>query len=373
MPGISAGDDTSWYLEGFVDSGRRAWRTVIRSLPISIGRDSGMDLHLLSNKVSHRHAEIFFDGGLRLRDLGSTNGSFVNGRRIEGPTPLRIGDVIRFGDLEFRLSAYHTTESLMETTRELSPAERSHYIGEQQQAFLRLLETRAVQPLFQPVVNLQSLSVMGYELLGRGRQDQLDSAPAELFSIAERLDREVELSEIFRECGAEAATRLPGAQRLFINTHPSELRNVRDFLASVESLRDRAPAVSLVVEIHEAAMTEVAAMRKIRDALSALDVEFAFDDFGVGRSRLQAISEVPPDYLKFDLAFVRGLDQAPARRRTMVRHLIELSRSMGTLPIAEGIETQAELEACREAGFEWAQGFLFGEPSLDGATAKADR
>ncbi len=353
-----------WCLEGYVDSGKRAWRTVIHRLPLRVGRDSRADLPLLSDKVSHRHAEIYSEGGgLWVRDLDSTNGTFVNGEQVRRARRLQAGDILRFADLEFRLTPYEAPDQLVDTrTKVLSKYELTDFLREQSEEFTRLLRKKAVRALFQPVVDLDRSALIGYELLSRGALSGFETAPAELFYIAESLGLEMKLSELCRIQGVLAAQSLPGSPRVFLNTHPSEIRRRGDFLKSLERLRVSCPDAALVVEIHEAAMADPRTMSQLREGLDFLGIQLAFDDFGTGQSRLMEIAEVPPDYVKFDMAFVRRLHEATGRRRKLVADLVELTRSLGITAIAEGVESKAELQACREAGFTAAQGFYLGLP-----------
>ncbi len=352
-----------WYLEGYVDAGKRAWRTVIRSLPLVIGRSPSAGLHLLSDRVSVEHAEIFGrDGRLWVRDLGSTNGTFVNGTRIEEERRLRGGDVLRFADLEFRLAPYGFPDPVRDTrTKVLSRREVADFLEEQIEEFGRLLERRAVRPLFQPVQRLSDGRVIGYELLSRGDLSGFVTAPAELFYMAERLGRETELSQLCRVQGLEAAKALPGSPILFLNTHPSEMESSSAFVRALARIADR-PAGRLVVEIHEAAVTDLEGLGRICSALREMGIGLAFDDFGTGQSRLMEIAEVPPNYVKFDMGFVRGLHEAPERRRRLLGDLVRMTIAMGVTPIAEGVESREEVEACRKVGFEYAQGFYLGVP-----------
>ena len=94
---------STWYLEGFVGQGSKI-RTTVRSLPFSVGRRSSSDLSLNSKMVSQKHAELFqSESSVGVRDLGSTNGTFVNGKQVSSEHLLEEGDIIHFADLEFRL------------------------------------------------------------------------------------------------------------------------------------------------------------------------------------------------------------------------------------------------------------------------------
>lgn len=118
-----------------------------------------------------------------------------------------------------------------------------------------------------------------------------------------------------------------------------------------------------MLEIHEAAVTDPEALRRLRSGLREIDIQIAFDDFGTGQSRLLELAEVPPDYVKFDMAFVRDLHLAPSRRRDTLLSLVQMTRESGIVPIAEGVETEEEKQACGEVGFDLAQGYRLGLPT----------
>ena len=355
-----------WYLVGFIDKNQKQWRTIIRSLPLKIGRDPGADLYLYSTSVSHKHAELFeMDGALWVRDLGSTNGTFVNSTLITGAVKVRDGDTLHFADLVFRLGAYRPPgDTDQGVTRELDTDELATRLHEYASEFTGLMNREAVRPYFQAVYELaKPPDVLGYELLSRGLLGGLETLPLELFHIAERLGRERELSQLCRRVGAQAAQSLPGDPICFMNTHPAEIQEPRRFLRSIEELRGEVPGLRQVIEIHEAAVTGSKRIGKIRDGLRDLGVQLAYDDFGTGQSRLRQIAEVPPDYLKFDMSLIRDLDRAPDERLRFVAGLVATARSIGIVPIAEGIESRVEAEACERAGFEFAQGYYFSLPA----------
>src|SRR5262249_19613834 len=94
-----------WYLEARLRGGSGVNRIRIDKLPFRIGRGQGVDLKLASRSVSSEHAEIYWDertAELRIRDLGSTNGTFVNNERC-AQSLLTDGDIVHFADVEFRV------------------------------------------------------------------------------------------------------------------------------------------------------------------------------------------------------------------------------------------------------------------------------
>jgi len=93
-----------------------------------------------------------------------------------------------------------------------------------------------------------------------------------------------------------------------------------------------------------------------------IGVAFAYDDFGAGQARLNELSEVPAHFVKFDMGLIRGIDLASERKQKVVGDLVRLVIDLGSVPLAEGVETEAEAEVCRLMGFKLVQGYLTGKP-----------
>ena len=354
--------ETIWFLESLAGGPRRGFQIPIQAQVFRVGRDPRLDLTLHSGLVSKQHAEIFWEGErLWLRDLGSTNGSFVNGERVTR-LALHEGDIIGFTSVEFRLGRCQGSDVLRSETVPISDlAPPVQQVQEDVRRFRRLIHQRDVDLLFQPILQLDGGSVLGYEALGRGRHPGLPEIPTELFRMAARLGVEAELSRLFR---GKLPERL-GARRnlgtIFLNTHPAELAQA-DLPGSVEELRRSLPDVALTLEVHERAIAELRIISELKARLADLDVRIAYDDFGAGQSRLLELAELPPDYLKFDGRFINGIDKAPASRRRLLKSLVSAAHDLGVRTIAEGVETATEAEVCAEIGFGLAQGFFFRGP-----------
>jgi EAL domain-containing protein (putative c-di-GMP-specific phosphodiesterase class I) len=363
-----------WFLESSAQESGLTTCTPLRPLPFRIGRRWDLPMVLSSTLVSWEHAEISPAGSpspagdaLSIRDLDSTNGTFVNGRRITGVTPLSPGDVLHFAALEFRLGCTAFPEKLRQVTGRLSALPQA--LIEQSGHLSELISARAAEALFQPIVGLAEGRPVGFEVLGRGCHDLLPRSPIELFEIAQRLGAAAALSQLFRVRGVEAARRLPADSRLFVNTHPVELEDTDQLLGSLRHLRGLAPAVPLTLEMHEKGIAGLSSLSALRSSLHEIDIQLAYDDFGVGQSRLLELAEVPPDVLKFDAALVRDLERAPASRHTLLSSMLRGASDMGILTVAEGVETLASLEACRQLGFDAAQGYFFSVPAPASAFA----
>lgn len=355
----------AWCLEGYVDDNREVWRTMVHKLPFQVGRRADSDLVLPFGRVSHKHAKLFSrQSSLWLRDLGSTNGTFLNGKRVNDDCRLSDGDIVHFADHEFRLVSFNTHQPPSSTqTIRLDELQLPSHNFDRIQDFRKMLEHGRTRAVFQPLVSLVDDTVMGYEVLGRGDVSGVETPPTELFYLAEAQGLELELSAAFRDRGVEDAVGLPGEPKIFVNSHPSELMKSDMLLASLDRLRQRHPRANLVLEIHESAVADMVALQALRADLEQLNIGVAFDDFGTGQARLLELTDVSPEFVKFDRAWVKDLHRATRRRRDMVETLSSLVTNMGIATVAEGIECQEEADACRELGFEYAQGYFFGRPS----------
>jgi len=356
-----------WCLESLVDGGKSLQRVQIANVPFRIGRIAGLDLTIPSQSVSKRHAEIYHQGeDLMLRDLDSTNGTFVNRKRVKGSS-IHEGDILHFAEFEFRVGRQSSEGGIGDAsavdrgTLALGRLELPQQFVSGTRQLAELLERGLTAPVFQPIVSLPGGAVEGYEVLGRGTHPELPSSPKELFRIAETLDRAAELSRLFRrravEVLAAAGAELP---LLFLNTHPSELGKP-ELLESLQELRTIGPSIDLALEIHEGALAEPRVIAALKCDLDSLGIQLAFDDFGIGERILQ-LAEVPPHYLKFDISMVKDIVKAPPSKRRLLAMLMAAAHEVSAITIAEGIETETEASVCASAGFKQAQGYLFGRP-----------
>lgn len=345
-----------WHLNGAVQQGERSRELSIVEPRCRVGRRSSCEMYVAWPTISGLHAE-FVSGpdSLFLRDLNSSNGTFVNGRRIHTDTPLGDGDVIHFGGVEFCVRRRIPNDEF--GTAEWNAAElTSRLMG-----FGQLVDGDELIPFYQPIIALDDEATVAYEVLARSEHPEF-STPFEMFETAEQLDREQDLSHACRRAGVLLGQNLPGAERLFLNTQPIELGG-EALVESLQTLRQRVPEQRFSLEIHEGAVTDRQSMTRLRAQLNDLDIQLVYDDFGAGQARLLDLVEVPPDVLKFDISLIREIHIASPKRRQMVGTLVALVREFGIAPLAEGIETPEEAETCRDLGFEYAQGFHFGRPA----------
>lgn len=345
-----------WFLSGQVDESEPLRRFQIHSLPYSVGRKTESSLCLPVGCISKNHAEFYEeDSKIGLRDLGSTNGTFVNGEPLTGETLLKENDIVQFATIVFRVGSAQV-------------ATDHHTIAEDvcDQAlamiqFERLISDGGLHPHFQPIVTLADQERIGYEILGRSRLFGLQS-PHEMFHAASQLNLEAQLSEAFRDRGVEIGKQFPNDMNLFVNTHPKELDHTALY-DSLVTLRNFAPEQTITLEIHEGASTNMTMMRELCAVLKDLDILLAFDDFGVGRARLVELGEVRPDFLKFDMKLTKNINDAPTKRQELVALFANMVNNLGIKTLAEGVETRECHDILVEMGFQLGQGFYYGRPS----------
>jgi len=219
---------------------------------------------------------------------------------------------------------------------------------------------------YQPIVNLATGRTEAVETLVRWRHPDLGVvSPARFIPMAEETGLIVPIGAwVLREaCRQFAALQSAEGLRVAVNLSPRQLRShdvvvtVREALAA-----SGLPAERLRLEVTESSMMEdpEAAVRTL-EALRALGVTIAVDDFGTGYSSLSFLRRFPIDGLKVDQSFVRDVvdDENDA---AIARAVIAMGRSLRLDIVAEGVETQAQLDFLRAEGCDKAQGFLFSRP-----------
>lgn len=351
----------AWFFVGKSDSEGAQENMPIKP-PILIGRNSGADLRLPCSSVSGMHAEIFErNGELWVKDLRSTNGTFVNGIRIRSQNRLCENDTVQFGTLVFQISREHRSSQVSSLVANDNSEQDIEAL--QNERFERLF-SGGVVPFFQPIISLSKNEneLFGYEVLGRSRLFGLRT-PAQMFATASRLEMEVELSRVLRNQGIKVADKnLETGQLLFVNTHQTELE-YDGFENSLIEIRDNHPGRPIVLELHESVLNETERLLSIRKTLESMDIQLAFHDFGAGQVRLAELGEICPKVVKFDVQLTKGIDKAPSKRQQFVASLVKMVTDLGITPLAECVEQAGEHETIRQLGFQLGQGFYYGRPS----------
>ena len=228
--------------------------------------------------------------------------------------------------------------------------------------FQRLLLAGDVTILFEPIVNLTSRDVLGYEALVRGPAGSDVQTPSAFFARAEASGLLFEADSLCRRAALDAARGFPPGKKLFLNCLPSAIRDpVLEATALRRTLQElRLRPTDVVFEISESeSIDNFAIFREARDHFASLGLGIALDDTGVGYSSLEAVMELSPDFIKVDQALVRGVDDDPPRQE-LIRALSTVAAKLDARVIAEGIETSEELATLKSLGGPYGQGYLLG-------------
>jgi EAL domain-containing protein (putative c-di-GMP-specific phosphodiesterase class I) len=220
----------------------------------------------------------------------------------------------------------------------------------------RVLHGPAFVMVCQPVVDLRDGNLVGAEALARFHVEP--KQPPDLwFGDAQRVGLGVDLELAAVKMALALLPLLPKSVYLAINVGPDA--------ASSEDLRElfaAAGADRIVMELTEhLQVDDYPRLHTALDAIRAQGTRLAIDDAGAGFAGLNQILKLAPDLIKLDRGITTGVDQDPIRR-ALAGALVTFSADTGAELIAEGIETQAELETMRTLGVQYGQGYHLGRP-----------
>jgi PAS domain S-box-containing protein len=226
------------------------------------------------------------------------------------------------------------------------------------------LDRQEFEPFFQPVVELHTGRLAGFEVLARWRHPQNGIVmPANFISLMEKHGLIGELTQQILRKAFLSAPVLPDPLALAVNVSPTQLHD----LSLVSQIRDAAEAAEipldrLIIEITESALADdlEQAMRFARD-LKATGCKLALDDFGTGYSSLRHLQSLPFDELKVDGSFIQSMAGTRDSRK-IVAAIVGLGNSLGLTTVAECIETEENADTLLCLGCEMGQGWLYGRP-----------
>jgi len=233
---------------------------------------------------------------------------------------------------------------------------------------------RALRPVFQPVVALDTGRVIGFEGLIRPAAGSGFADPGSMFVAAEKCGRTVELDQACLEVIASAATAISGDRSVSLNLSPRSLE-APEFSAHALSRTLERLGLSpsrVVIELTEReAVDDMELLASNLQACRRAGMRIAADDVGSGNAGLRLLSQIHFDIVKIDLSLVQG-GTARETSLAVLRSLIDLAKRWGSTVVAEGVETPEQLRVLRALDVTAAQGYLLGRPSDDVAIESID-
>lgn len=233
----------------------------------------------------------------------------------------------------------------------------------------RVIGMRQLRPAFQPLRNLATGDVLGWEALIRGPQGTPFERPNVLFAVAQENDMEVELETLCLETIFRNVPRTVGSRCLFVNASSTLLRHPV-FLDQRNLTGINRSHGDVIIEISEKEMVDYSSFGDILATVRGAGMRIAIDDAGSGYSGLEAILQLKPDYIKVADSLVRRLEDDPIKRE-IISSLAAIGRRIDATLVAEGIEREEERAALIALGVEYGQGFLLGRPAYQVSAARA--
>jgi EAL domain-containing protein (putative c-di-GMP-specific phosphodiesterase class I) len=283
-------------------------------------------------------------------------------------TLLFAGDIAaRVADRDERAGTGHPAagaprEEPLAGAREGADAEVSEA---DRRALVRLLRGEGITMVVQAIVDVRTNTIHGYEALARFAGSGPGVSPLHWFSLAERLGERTTLELACLRRALELFAERPPGKRLSLNLSAPALLDPRT--AAIMAGTNGAGSNDLdglIVEITEE--TLVHAELDLESAIAPLrarGARLAVDDMGAGYSGLRQITSVRPGYLKLDRSLIAGID-GDEERAALVGALAAYSNKVGSLLVAEGVETEEELSVVRALGVPLVQGFYFSRPAV---------
>jgi len=233
-----------------------------------------------------------------------------------------------------------------------------------------IISQRQLHALFQPIINMQSGDIIGYEGLIRGPSDSSLHSPLTLFKVARANNLTVEVEHLCRSVVLERFAELSLPGKLFLNVSPECLcqPGVRHGETLGYLHQYNIDPKRVIIELTENQPTfDYDLMREAVRHYRDMGFQIAIDDLGEGFSSLRLWSELHPDFVKIDRHFIQGINQDPVKLQ-FVRSIQEIAEKTGTQVIAEGIETESELLLVRDLGIGFGQGYHIARPNPNPAT-----
>ncbi len=236
----------------------------------------------------------------------------------------------------------------------------------QMEADLRLLlQSREIQVAFQPIVDLHSAEIRGFEALARWLHPVYGQVPpSEFIAIAEELGLIGDLgAQVIESACSQVArwNRLWGRSLyVSVNISPRQLSNPTLVAELVETLaRTQLDPRCLKLEITESAMlVGMSDVKRVLNEIRQLGVQISLDDFGTGYSSLSFLLDLPVDEIKVDRSFVSNMQHA-SQRRKIVQTMVQLGQGLDKMIVAEGAETADDVKHLLTMKCSHVQGWVF--------------
>jgi EAL domain-containing protein (putative c-di-GMP-specific phosphodiesterase class I) len=361
IPIVEANPNLAW-LESTPREGQQPLRAELDKLPFTIGRNENCDLPIETNRISREHVRIeCIDGVYYAKDLKSTNGTFINGVRINQQSPLTDGDLLTVANVGLIFHLPKSSNRSQATQRFSSPEdlpiqpakESPLQIIEAIRSLQEFLLQRGVRNHLQSIVRMEDSETLGYEL----RPSRFDGSSR----LDTRLPRGLHCralrraSELSRSLAVEQAWNAFGDVLMFLPASLEESSGP-EFLESLDRLKQRPTGEArLVFQIPTEALGHGAELSQTCRMLKEAGVAVAVDRFSGAASELEVLRAHPPSYIKLAPSVARSL-VGSSLQLYRVEEVLRIAHDLDAKVIACGVSSEEEWQACKNLGVQLAQG-----------------
>jgi EAL domain-containing protein (putative c-di-GMP-specific phosphodiesterase class I)/DNA-binding response OmpR family regulator len=252
--------------------------------------------------------------------------------------------------------------SAVREAKDIAERRETRYFQVLHDGLLGAVRDRTITTHFQPVLELASGKVIGYEALSRGPAGTALESPEVIFGLARDFQLVWDLEML---CIRNIEPLLPEVcadAMLFFNVESHFIQELHergtDVLLPFLRYGNR-----VVIEVTErSAIRDYRMFRNTLLDLKSMGFRVAIDDCGSGYATLEAVAELHPDFLKVGHSLLQNVDHDPVRRR-LVDLVARCADSIGAITVAEAVETPEQLQVCRDLGIQLGQGYLFARPA----------
>jgi hypothetical protein len=337
-------------LEYFSDGCGEARRVTIEKFPFRIGRAETADLRVESAEISREHAEIIERNGMWLvRDLGSTNGTHVNGKQIK-ETLLSDGDILKFAETELTFVASAASQFQRMVTQPIQgkrPSTARNMLPPEIAATRMVAEATLAQVIPNQLLAVTSL---------RHGETEAFFWPATSIAKQQAINPSTAVGERYRELerrrALELATSRTDAKRLFLAVGAAEIDSPHRFFSNVKPLQSQLPpGWELGLTISLPTDVDILQISEFYCDAQDHDLRVAFDDFQGNGAQVLHLKSLLPDYLILAASMTRDLTatRQPLRRLESLRAACD---ELAIKPVLPRVESDYALALCQEIGFD---------------------
>jgi pSer/pThr/pTyr-binding forkhead associated (FHA) protein len=345
----------------------------VRAFPFTLGRSEDCDLQLDSTRVSREHAEIIrTPSGLVIRDLGSRNGTRVNGQSPDRYC-LQDGDLISVADVELTFYLPKQSAPARSVTQVMTGVQNQEdcKVSQENPSYDVIHSIRAAHERLLCRGMRQRLSVLADLATGeKAGYESRSGLPPQVHGAlsAEQLLAGVEcrlterMNQMQRMWSAEQAAKLSPGDLLFVRLEAAEVGadHVPESLSRLETLSG---GKKIAATIPESAVVDIPYFRDFLARLREQHVGVAYYGFAGNQLRVATCPELCPEFLMLAPALARGVDKS-SQRQEQIREIVTAAAKGNTRIVATGIHTEAEAETCRQLGCQFGEGDHYGTIAL---------